>query len=64
MSGIIDLEVLEKTKHSGSIGFVETRYFTFANPPDELILDSVEKLGPITLAYETYGKINNQKSNK
>lgn len=37
--------------------------FTFAHPPAELILESGEKLGPITLAYETYGKLNAQKSN-
>jgi homoserine O-acetyltransferase/O-succinyltransferase len=41
----------------------ETKYFAFANPPEELILESGEKLGPITLAYETYGKLNAQKSN-
>jgi len=41
----------------------ETRYFTFAHPPDELTLESGEKLGPITLAYETYGELNRQKSN-
>ncbi len=41
----------------------QTQYFTFANPPDELVLESGEKLGPITLAYETYGKLNAAKSN-
>ncbi|MCJ7559356.1 homoserine O-acetyltransferase [Candidatus Bathyarchaeota archaeon] len=41
----------------------ETRYFTFAHPPDELTLESGEKLGPITLAYETYGELDQQKSN-
>ncbi len=41
----------------------ETKHFTFANPPEELGLESGEKLGPITLAYETYGKLNDQKSN-
>ena len=41
----------------------ETKYFTFANPPDELALESSEKLGPITLAYETYGTLNREKSN-
>jgi homoserine O-acetyltransferase len=42
---------------------LETKYFTFANPPDEMILESGEKLGPITLAYETFGELNSQKSN-
>lgn len=41
----------------------ETKYFTFANPPDELHLESGEKLRPITLAYETYGTLNKQKQN-
>ena len=39
----------------------EQKYFTFANPPEELVLESGEKLGPITLAYETYGTLNKQK---
>ena len=51
------------TEPSKSIGIVETKYFTFANPPNELTLESGEKLGPITLAYETYGKLNEEKSN-
>jgi len=46
-----------------SLGVVEKKYFTFANPPDELTLESGEKLGPITVAYETYGKPNEEKSN-
>ena len=41
----------------------ETKTFTFACPPAELILEAGEKLGPITLAYETWGKLNPQKSN-
>jgi homoserine O-acetyltransferase len=45
------------------LGLVETKYFTFANPPDELILESGEKLGPVTLTYETYGTLNSDKSN-
>lgn len=41
----------------------ETKYFTFANPPEELILESGQKLGPTTLAYETCGTLNKQKQN-
>jgi len=46
-----------------SVGKVEKQFFTFAQPPDEMMLDSGAKLGPITLAYETYGTLNRDKSN-
>ncbi len=41
----------------------QTQTYTFADSPAELILESGEKLGPITLTYETYGKLNADKSN-
>ena len=40
-----------------------TKYFTFASGSDALTLKSGRKLGPITLAYETYGQLNAEKSN-
>jgi homoserine O-acetyltransferase/O-succinyltransferase len=46
-----------------NVGLVETQYFTFALHPEELILESGEKLGPVTLAYETYGTLNADRSN-
>jgi homoserine O-acetyltransferase/O-succinyltransferase len=46
-----------------NIGIVKIQFFTFAEPPNEVTLESGEKLGPITLAYETYGKLNRDKSN-
>ena len=46
-----------------TVGDVKTRFFTFADPPGELMLESGERLGPVTLAYETYGKLNEEKSN-
>jgi len=46
-----------------SMDQVETRYFNFAEPSENLDLESGEKLGPVTLAYETYGCLNAQKSN-
>jgi len=50
-------------KRDKNIGIVETLYYTFAHSPSELELESGEKFGPITLAYETYGKLNSEKSN-
>jgi len=48
---------------SKNIGIVATEYFTFAQPPHELKLECGKLLGPITLAYETYGELNAEKSN-
>ncbi len=52
-----------RTTSAGSVGLVQMQYFTFAEPPHEMQLESGEKLGPITLAYETYGKLNADRSN-
>jgi homoserine O-acetyltransferase/O-succinyltransferase len=56
---------LEETKLTSTQnpGISEQKQFAFAYPPNELVLESGEKLGPITLSYETYGKLNPQKSN-
>ena len=42
---------------------VDTQYVTLCEPPNELKLESGGTLGPITLAYETYGELNDEKSN-
>lgn len=45
-----------------SVGVVQTQTFTFAeNEP--MPLESGATLGPITLAYETYGRLNEDRSN-
>ncbi|HEX9974246.1 MAG TPA: homoserine O-acetyltransferase, partial [bacterium] len=54
---------MEKSNNTGSVGNVETKYFTFAEPPNEMELESGERLGPITVAYETYGKLNEKGNN-
>jgi len=47
----------------GSVGVVATRDWTFAEPPNEMVLECGRKLGPVTLAYETYGALNAAKDN-
>lgn len=46
-----------------NIGIVQTQYFTFAENSNDLQLDSGQRLGPLKVAYETYGKLNHDKSN-
>ena len=46
-----------------SVGIVKTKYFAFAEPPNELKLELGGTLGPITIAYETYGRLNEEKTN-
>ncbi len=56
-------EYIEHDKHGVSVGLVEKRYFTFAEPPDYLELESGARLGPVTIAYETMGTLNADRSN-
>jgi len=56
-------EYIEHDKKGVSVGLVEKQFFTFADPPDPMKLDSGAVLGPVTIAYETYGKINRDASN-
>jgi homoserine O-acetyltransferase len=42
---------------------VERKTFTFAPPPHEMVLDCGAHLGPITLAYETLGELNAERTN-
>lgn len=42
---------------------VKTQFFTFAEPPNGLLLESGQMLGSITIAYETYGRLNEKRNN-
>jgi len=53
----------EERPGKGSAGVVAAHHYTFAQPPHEMVLESGEKLGPVALAYETYGKLNSKKNN-
>ena len=56
-------EYIEHDKTGKSVGLVEKKFFTFASPPNEMCLENGARLGPLTLAYETYGTLNRDKSN-
>ncbi len=55
------METIEITPDS--VGIVKEQFVTLFVPPHELTLDSGAKLGPITLAYETYGELSPPKDN-
>src|SRR5512137_2205302 len=54
---------MKSTYSKENVGIVETRYFTFGNNGNELVLENGKLFGPITLAYETYGNLNEERSN-
>jgi homoserine O-acetyltransferase len=56
-------EYIEHDENQLSVGVVEKRSFTFAHPPGEMTLENGSTLGPVTLAYETYGELNPDRSN-
>jgi homoserine O-acetyltransferase len=56
-------EYIEHESTGPSVGLVQKKYFTFAKPPDALKLECGASLSPVTLAYETYGKLNSAKDN-
>lgn len=47
---------------TNSVGVVATEYFTFAED-EPFCLESGETLSPVTIAYETYGRLNDDRSN-
>lgn len=46
-----------------SVGLVEKKFLTFAEPPNEMRLESGATLGPVTIAYETSGELAPDKDN-
>lgn len=56
-------EYIHHDQTKTSIGKVEKQFFTFAQPPDRLRLESGAGIGPVTVAYETCGSLNQDKTN-
>jgi len=48
---------------AGNAGIVVTQTVTVAEPPGRLPLESGDRLGPITLAFETYGELSHRRDN-
>ena len=48
-------EYIEHAQTGISVGLVQKQYFTFAHPPEVIGLESGSRIGPLTIAYETYG---------
>ncbi len=46
-----------------SVGIVQTQFATLFEPPNLLTLESGVKLGPVKVAYETYGELTPEKDN-
>lgn len=46
-----------------SVGIVEKQYVTLFEPPNELRTVKGTEIGPITVAYETYGELNARRDN-
>lgn len=55
------IETPPPAKHE--IGIVATESVTLFEPPNELRVDDGTKLGPITVAYETYGELSPARDN-
>lgn len=52
--------MVELKREENSVGVVKTEFFKINK---QITLESGKKLGPITLAYETYGKLDDKKEN-
>ena len=48
---------------AGSAGLVRTHHVTVAKPPNAVALEGGQSLGPITVAYETYGTLSERRDN-
>ncbi|MEW6219551.1 MAG: homoserine O-acetyltransferase [Thermodesulfobacteriota bacterium] len=56
-------EYIEHDATGRSVGLVEKRFLTFAQEEPGLALESGKTLGPVTLAYETYGTLRPARDN-
>jgi homoserine O-acetyltransferase/O-succinyltransferase len=56
-------EYIQHSQTGPSVGQVEKQCYTFARPPAGLTLACGAAIGPVTIAYETCGQLNRNRSN-
>jgi homoserine O-acetyltransferase len=54
---------VKPVKSKTGVGTVQTQFFQFAHPRQPFLLAGGEKLDSVTVAYETYGVLNEERSN-
>ena len=62
-TAIADELVEPPRRESMSVGLVKTQFATLFEPPHELTLVAGAKLGPVRVAYETYGELSAARDN-
>src|SRR6516162_7065429 len=64
LSTAIEEELIEPARReSRSVGIVHTQFATLFESPNELTLVAVALLGPVRVAYETYGELSPARDN-
>lgn len=58
-----DLQTPQVVQEAAGVGLVQTQYCQLFSADDPLILESGQRLGPITVAYETYGELSPRRDN-
>jgi homoserine O-acetyltransferase len=57
------MEIFDMEETNGSKKFAETQFITLYNERESLMLECGKTLSPVTVAYETYGRLNNDGTN-
>jgi homoserine O-acetyltransferase len=56
-------EYVEHDQHGVSVGVVTQRSLNCFMPPHAMVLENGQRLAPVAIAYETYGRLNRAKDN-